>query len=208
MTTTPAPTIAPEPLAIDVIVEYLGKGDSLSADLWKYCTNQWETLYFAFDPENYFYELNQNAITEPDDEDGDGVADSDPVDIENDPAAAVDIDDEDEGLAEMPETESQDTLTPEQREQLAIYAPYIRALKEFWGSMIVFTEDNPTVPDWNSMLESITKYIAFVPVDRDRLIRHVQRLNSARMEAESLRPRTHGVQQGTALFDIRNHQFK
>ena len=69
MTTTPAPTIAPEPLAIDVIVEYLGKGDSLSADLWKYCTNQWETLYFAFDPENYFYELNQNAITEPDDED-------------------------------------------------------------------------------------------------------------------------------------------
>ncbi len=93
-------------------------------------------------------------------------------------------------------------------EAVQSFASYIRALKEFWGSMIVFTEDNPTVPDWNSMLESITKYIAFVPVDRDRLIRHVQRLNRARMEAEALRPRTHGVQQGTALFDIRNHQFK
>lgn len=207
-TSTPAPTIAPEPMPVDVICEYLKKSDILSVELWKYCATQWSEGDFAFDPEHYFIS-EPTGLQEPGEEDAEALEgpdidpDADPVD---DPIATV-TDDEEEALAELPEGEEPEKLSAEAREQIVLYAPYIRALKDFWTSMVIFTEDNPAVADWQAIVDRVNKYAAFVPVDRDRLIRHVQRLNSARIEAESLMPSVRVLQKGTALFEIRNSRF-
>lgn len=196
---THVPTIAPEPIAVDVICDFLRKPDVLPVELWRYCAMQWIAADYAFDPEHYFTnEPVADAVDEDVPEDDiDTVPESD-ADVVDDPVAVIDEED-DEGADPEPDTS---VLSVEAREQIVLYTPYINALKRFWTDMMIFTEDVPVIKDWKSTVERVVKYVGFVPVDRARLIRHVQRLNNARIEAENLKNQTHTIQKGSALYQI------
>lgn len=198
---TPAPTISPEAKPVDTIVGFLQQEASTPVELWKYCADEWRANYYAFDPENFFLEQGEPAVEEeipdPDLED-DGDDDEDTVDddiVPDDDASSEEI------------TESR-VITPEIKEQMILYAPLCQALKEFWSELLVFTTDNPAVANWDKMCANMDRFIAFVPLDRDRLIRHVRRIDQARQEAQALLPHTTGFQTNTVLLDILNNKFE
>lgn len=190
----PAPTIAPDAQPRDVIIDYLSRGDAVAVELWKYCADEWANKYYAFDPENYFREQAEPAVEPEIESDDTDDGDSDETD-----GPTFDLE-EDTGNGIMP-------LTPEIQEQLVLYGPLCVALKEFWTSMMIFTEDNPLVADWAGVVAAFEKFANFVPVDADRLIRHVRRMHQARLEAEAMRPKTFIVQQNTILHDMLNNKL-
>lgn len=193
--TTLAPTLMPDAQPVDVIVSFLQQDSDIPVELWKYCADEWQVGYYAFDPENYFREQGEPTVEE---EIATDLDDSDPESDDDEPITEDEI--EEEQLTDR-------EITPEIQEQIVIHAPLIQALKEFWTSLMVFTTDNPTVTGWAKMCENMERFIAYQPVDRARLIRHVYRINLARQEAEALVPHTTGFATNTVLLDILNQKF-
>lgn len=215
ITIASVPTFAEITMPVDIITEYIRKGDDTSFNLWKFCVDQWGDNYYAFNPWNFFAETSDNTTEdeiEPEYETSlDSETDALLEAVAKDAVIDEDSDQIDPGDELDKELEESDIdiseLSIENREMMILYAPYIGALKEFWTSMMIFTEDNSTVPNWESVSEGVMKYIAHVPKDRERLIRHIHRLNRGRLEAELLKPITNTVNAGMVLFDIQSTTF-
>lgn len=196
---TPYLTLTPESQPIDTIAEYIRIGDPVVVELWKHYARQWLNQDYAFESLEFFLgvESEEEAPEAQDDEEEDERLPDPDLD-----EGVCSPEDPDEGQGVREEDTEPGVPTPEQREQIALYAPLTRAMCKYWTDLLVFTDPLPSVLVWQDLCDMIEKYVAFQPSDPERLLRHAQRLNSARIEADALVQKSNTLTHGSTLYEI------